>query len=47
MPQLKERLDLGLTGRDVIERRLGEGGMAVVYLARDLRRLATTHRTPP
>jgi serine/threonine-protein kinase len=34
---LQQRLELGLTGRYAVERQLGEGGMAVVYLARDLR----------
>jgi serine/threonine protein kinase/tetratricopeptide (TPR) repeat protein len=34
---LQERLESGLKGRYVVERPLGEGGMAVVFLARDLR----------
>jgi serine/threonine-protein kinase len=37
VPSLQERLTSGLAGRYTVERELGEGGMAVVYLARDLR----------
>ena len=33
------RLNAALEGRYCIERELGEGGMATVYLAHDLRRL--------
>jgi serine/threonine protein kinase len=37
MSELQSRLQTGLTGRYTLERELGQGGMAVVYLARDLR----------
>ena len=37
MPDLKERLEASLGDRYELERELGQGGMAVVYLARDLR----------
>ena len=37
MSNLLERLEHGLSGRYAVDRQLGEGGMAVVYLARDLR----------
>ncbi|HET7565065.1 MAG TPA: serine/threonine-protein kinase [Gemmatimonadaceae bacterium] len=36
MAELRERLQSGLTGRYHVERELGRGGMATVYLARDL-----------
>jgi len=37
MPTLEERLNLSLAGRYALERPLGAGGMATVYLARDIR----------
>ena len=37
MSQLEQRLNSGLTGRYALERELGQGGMALVFLARDLR----------
>jgi len=37
MSELQSRLNTGLAGRYTLERELGEGGMALVYLARDLR----------
>jgi serine/threonine-protein kinase len=37
MSSLGERLEAGLKGRYSVERQLGEGGMAVVYLAHDAR----------
>ena len=37
MPNLIERLESGLRDRYAIERQLGEGGMAIVFLAQDLR----------
>ena len=37
MADLREQLQTGLSGRYAIERELGRGGMATVFLARDLR----------
>src|SRR5207247_7003650 len=37
MSTLETRLSAGLAGRYTIERELGQGGMALVFLARDLR----------
>ncbi len=37
MTELQQRLLTGLTGRYTLERELGQGGMALVFLARDLR----------
>ncbi len=37
MPDPVERLNAALEGRYAIERELGEGGMATVYLADDLK----------
>ncbi|PYP40669.1 MAG: hypothetical protein DMD43_08065, partial [Gemmatimonadetes bacterium] len=35
MPELKERLETALAGRYTVEREVGRGGMATVYLAQD------------
>jgi serine/threonine protein kinase len=37
MPDLQSRLNEALTGRYVLDREIGAGGMATVFLARDLR----------
>ena len=37
MSDLVKRLEDGLAGRYTIDRELGQGGMAIVFLARDLR----------
>jgi serine/threonine-protein kinase len=37
LPTIREQLELALTGRYAIERELGRGGMATVYLAKDVR----------
>jgi eukaryotic-like serine/threonine-protein kinase len=48
-PDVIERLRSGLSGRYVVERELGRGGMAIVFLARDLRhgRMVAIKVLPP
>ncbi len=41
MSDMAERLNVALEGRYAIERELGEGGMATVYLAEDINRSPT------
>ncbi len=43
MPDATERLNAALEGRHSIERELGEGGMAPVYLAEDQCRALPHH----
>ncbi len=40
MPEITARLSTALADRYKIERHLGEGGMATVYLAEDLKHTA-------
>jgi hypothetical protein len=37
MPELHDRLNAALAGRYAVEYELGSGGMATVWLAKDLR----------
>src|SRR3990172_6546842 len=37
MPELKDRLETALAGRYTVQREIGRGGMATVYLAEDLK----------
>ena len=46
MSDVPERLNAALQGRYRVERQLGEGGMATVYLADDLKLLQYSSLTP-
>ncbi len=43
MPEITSRLSTALADRYKIERHLGEGGMATVYLAEDLKHKKAGH----
>ena len=43
MPETQTRLQLALSDRYRIEREIGAGGMATVFLGQDLRHLPTYH----
>jgi serine/threonine-protein kinase len=46
MPEITAKLSTALADRYQIERRLGEGGMATVYLAEDLKHKQSLDRSP-